>query len=241
MQYSLNHMTDSCNIHWCTFCTVFDIFPEGLRPLRVLPYQRIFPVALSLRFWSKRGRVCCFSTLPLIVAETASVSFSALSFCSPLIVLLPFNADRFPFTSFHRSNFNSFDSGLKVSCSDLLIPESMAVTDVAQFLVLMVPVRFWVDQAHGCASCTNFNSLMSGCHTEFIIDHGSDLSSAKESVIELSLLLGQIDSFLEVWILDDVLQEGCDLRIHHFKIREIALIDCDVSRSSSALKLVFLN
>ena len=47
---------------------------------------------------------------------------------------------------------------------------------------------------------------MSACHPEVFIDHDSNLSSAKESVIQLSILLCQIDSFLEVRILDDLLQ-----------------------------------
>ena len=38
--------------------------------------------------------------------------------------------------------------------------------------------------------------------------HKSNLSPAKESVIQLSLLLCQIDSFLEVGILDDLFQGG---------------------------------
>ena len=86
-------------------CTVFDLFSEGLRPLRAFPLKENFPVALRLRFWSKRGRWRCFSTFTFIVAETGSVSFCALSFRFPLIAfsLLSFNADRFPFTSTHAS------------------------------------------------------------------------------------------------------------------------------------------
>ena len=42
---------------------------------------------------------------------------------------------------------------------------------------------------------------MSACHPEVVIDHKGDLSSAKASVIQLSLLLCQIDSFLVVRIL----------------------------------------
>ena len=40
----------------------------------------------------------------------------------------------------------------------------------------------------------------------------SDLSSAKESVLKLSLRLFQIDPFLEVGISDDLQQGGSDLR-----------------------------
>ena len=47
---------------------------------------------------------------------------------------------------------------------------------------------------------------MSACHPEVCTDHESNLSSAKASVIQLSILLCQIDSVLEVRILDDLLQ-----------------------------------
>ena len=47
-----------------------------------------------------------------------------------------------------------------------------------------------------------------------------DLSSVKESVIQTSLLLGQIYSYLEVGILDDLPQGRSDLRIQNFKIGE---------------------
>ena len=48
------------------------------------------------------------------------------------------------------------------------------------------------------------------------MDHTSHLSSAKESVIQLSPLLCQIDPFLEVGVLDDPFQ-GSNLRIQHLK------------------------
>ena len=72
------------------------------------PFQRTFPVALRLRFGSKRRRLPCFFTLIVIVAETASVSSSALSFRFPLIA---FKADRFMFTSFHRYSYLDFVRG----------------------------------------------------------------------------------------------------------------------------------
>ena len=87
-------------------------------------FRRTFPVVSSLRFWSKRGRLCCFSTFILIVAKTASFFFCTLSFCFPLIAssLFPVNAD---IPSLHEllpnSCFNPFVSGLKMSGSDLLI------------------------------------------------------------------------------------------------------------------------
>ena len=44
--------------------------------------------------------------------------------------------------------------------------------------------------------------------------------STKKSVIQLGLLLRQIDSFLEVGVVDDVFQEGSNLCIKHLKIWE---------------------
>ena len=46
----------------------------------------------------------------------------------------------------------------------------------------------------------------------------SDLSSAKESVIFLSLLLFKIDPLSEVRILDDPLQAGSDLCIKRLEV-----------------------
>ena len=103
------------------------LFPKGLRLLRPFPFRRILPVALSLCLRGKRRRLCCFSTHILIVAETAVISLCALSFCLPLttLSLLPFNADKFPFTSFDQNScFNSLVSSL-VSGSDLLIHASL--------------------------------------------------------------------------------------------------------------------
>ena len=61
---------------------------------------------------------------------------------------------------------------------------------------------------------------MNAFDPEIFIDHESDLSSAKESVTELSLLLCWIDSFLELRFFDDLLQTGSDLRIQHLKISD---------------------
>ena len=44
------------------------------------------------------------------------------------------------------------------------------------------------------------------------IDHIRDLSTAKDTVILLSLVLLWIDSFLELRVLDDLLQGGGDSR-----------------------------
>ena len=77
------------------------------------------------------------------------------------------------------------------------------------------------------------NSLMSACHREVFIDHAGDLSSAKESVISLSLLLCQIDSLLELRIWVDLLQRGSDLRNTSKFGNRCHRIDCDVLRSST--------
>ena len=53
----------------------------------------------------------------------------------------------------------------------------------------------------------------------------SDLSSAKESVIKLSLLLFQIDPFLEVGISDDLLQGGSDLRNQASQNRRVDVLE----------------
>ena len=53
----------------------------------------------------------------------------------------------------------------------------------------------------------------------------SDLSSAKESVIKLSLLLFQIDPFLEVGILDDLLHGGSDLRNQASQNRKVDVLE----------------
>ena len=55
---------------------------------------------------------------------------------------------------------------------------------------------------------------------EIFIDLQSNLCSTKKSVIQLSILLCQIDSFLEVGVLHDLFQGGSNLRIQHLKIRE---------------------
>ena len=97
------------------------LFPEGLRPLRVFPFKEIFPSLRVCSFGAGEDDCVAFPSLLSSWRKPASVSFCALSFCFPLIAffLLPFSADRFPFTSFHRySCFNYFVAGLKVSVSE---------------------------------------------------------------------------------------------------------------------------
>ena len=104
-------------------------FPLALCLPRPSRSSKICPIAVGLRVWSKRGRLHCFFTCILIVAETVSVSSCALSFRFPLTAfsLNPINAGKFPFASGFRWNscLNSFISGLEFSGSDLLIHASL--------------------------------------------------------------------------------------------------------------------
>ena len=55
------HMTGSCTFHWRSLWTVFEIsFQKDCHLWELFPFED-FPVALSLWFWSKRGRLHCFS------------------------------------------------------------------------------------------------------------------------------------------------------------------------------------
>ena len=75
---------------------------------------------------------------------------------------------------------------------------------------------------------------MSARNPEVVVDHASDLSSAKESILFLSFLFLQTDLFLELGILDDLVQSRGNLRVQHFKVWESSLpIDCDDLRSST--------
>ena len=64
---------------------------------------------------------------------------------------------------------------------------------------------------------------MSASNTEVVVDHVSDLSAAKEPILFLSFLFLQTDLFLEVGILDDLVQSGRNPRIQHVKIREMSI------------------
>ena len=93
------------------------------------PFQRKFPVASSLRFWTKRGRL---HTLPGSFAswqkKLQAFTFVHCPFAfTKGFSLLPANTDKFPFSSsFHPySCFNSFIPGLKISSSDFLIRASL--------------------------------------------------------------------------------------------------------------------
>ena len=54
-----------------------------------------------------------------------------------------------------------------------------------------------------------------------VVDHASDLSSTKKLVLFLSFLFLQIDLFLEVGILDDLVQSRRNPRIQHLKVPEM--------------------
>ena len=147
----------SCVSHRCGLCTVFEISSQtDFWPLRDCPFRRIFP---SLFVWcSGAGEDDCVAfqrPLFFIVAETTSVLLlrtSPFAFQGLHSPSLPFNADKFPLTSFHQySCFTSFASGLKVSGSDLpyisSLWSSISVfpgSEICLFspLVCMAPIRF---------------------------------------------------------------------------------------------------
>ena len=104
------------------------LFPNGLRPLRGLPFEDVSHCFSSAvleqeRISASNFHVCSHR------GGNCHVSFCALSFCFTLIAfsLLPFNVDRFPFAFvFHWcSCLNSLMSGLNISGSDLLIQTSL--------------------------------------------------------------------------------------------------------------------
>ena len=67
------------------------------------------------------------------------------------------------------------------------------------------------------------NGIMSASNPEEVVDHVSDLSSAKEPIFFLSFLFLQTDFLLEVRILDDLVQSRRNPRIQHLKFRETSI------------------
>ena len=59
--------------------------------------------------------------------------------------------------------------------------------------------------------------------SEAVVDHVSDLSSAKEPIFFLSFLFLQTDLLLEVGILEDLVQSRHNPRVQHLKIREMII------------------
>ena len=78
-------------------------------------------------------------------------------------------------------------------------------------------------------------SHMSACYPEMFIDHESDQSSTKESVIFVSLLLFLIDPLSEVRIWNALPQGSSDLR--NKRLNRFPKIDRDVSRSSTKVAI----
>ena len=157
-----NHRMASCTSHWWNLCTVFETSSQTDYGLSMrFSFRRIFPIALSLRFWNRRGRLQRFSTFVLIVRETTSVSSCALSFRFPLTAfsLLPVNADWFLFASdfrwyscldsiiFSFKNFGLLFFDPNISSPWSLISGSTVVNCVVQSLVRVMPTRFlsWSD------------------------------------------------------------------------------------------------
>ena len=67
------------------------------------------------------------------------------------------------------------------------------------------------------------NGIMSASNPEVVVDHVSGLSRAKEPIFFLSFLLLQTDLFLQVGILDDLVQSRNNSRVQQFKIREMSV------------------
>ena len=62
---------------------------------------------------------------------------------------------------------------------------------------------------------------MSTSDSKVVVDHVSDLSSVKERILFLSFLFLQTDIFLEVGILDDLVQSTCKFSRPASPIREL--------------------
>ena len=64
---------------------------------------------------------------------------------------------------------------------------------------------------------------MSASNLGVVVDHVSDLSSAMETIFFLSFLFLETDLFLEVGILDDLVQSRRYPRVRHLKVREMSI------------------
>ena len=139
------------------------------------PFQRKFPVALSLRFWTKRGRL---QTLPGSFASWQKLQDAFPFVHCPFAFhkgfsLLLANTDKFPFF-FELSPvllFQFFHSGpqnFKLWSSDPCIftpwssnSGSSVENCVAQSLVRKMTIRFWIDQTHVWCILHNFSKISS--------------------------------------------------------------------------------
>ena len=123
---------------------------------------------LRLRSWTKKWRLCYFSTLTFIVAEAASISLCTLSFCFPLtaISLCPFQRwhsssfeslpiQMFQFFGFWREKFVSWCWCLFTMVS------SFWKVGIDRFLVRTLPILFWVDKTLVFASYPKFARILS--------------------------------------------------------------------------------
>ena len=73
---------------------------------------------------------------------------------------------------------------------------------------------------------------MSTSDSKAVVDHVSDLSSAKEPILFLSFLFLETDLLLEVGILNDLAQSRSNPCVQHFKI-SLPLIERDDFKSST--------
>ena len=61
--------------------------------------------------------------------------------------------------------------------------------------------------------------------SKVVVDHASDLPSAKEPILSLSFLFLQTNLFLKVGILDDLVRNRCNSRVQHLKIRDMSTLN----------------
>ena len=66
---------------------------------------------------------------------------------------------------------------------------------------------------------------MSASHSKVVVDHEGDLSSSWKPVLFPGFLFLKSDPFLDLVILDDLVQCRCNSRVHHLKIREILTLN----------------
>ena len=102
-------------------------------------FQRYSSFILCLRSRSRRGRLCCLSTLIVFVAETAGVSFWTLSFLLSIESVFPFlTIDQYSCLNPFISNLGSFvfwSFYLSVSSPWSSTYDNSALIDFDQFLV----------------------------------------------------------------------------------------------------------
>ena len=118
-----NYMTGSYSFHHVISARFYGSWPPGHSP-----FEACFFVFLCLRSWSRRGRPCYFSTLTLIVAETAKhfPRYTVLLLSTVSILLVSFQRWHSPLhESVTTLLFQFIHSGLKNSGSVLSINMSL--------------------------------------------------------------------------------------------------------------------